>query len=93
MVEGAGVGVVAAVAEFPGEVRDEEERVEEEADEVVEPLVVAESLVTALMGDDPEAGKDGALEEPVERPEEDGGERRMRREDVEERGGLVEEEG
>ena len=43
------------MAVLPGEVRDEEEGVEDEAHGVVQPLVVAEGVVAAFVGDDPEA--------------------------------------
>ena len=41
---------------------------EDEADGVVEPLVVTEGVVAALVGDDPNAGESAALESPVEGP-------------------------
>lgn len=45
---------------------------EEETNGVVKPLVVAEGVVAALVGDDPNAGESAALECPVEGPCKDG---------------------
>ncbi|KAA8516991.1 hypothetical protein F0562_017191 [Nyssa sinensis] len=67
-LKGSDVGMVAAVAVFPGEERDEEGGVEHEADSVVEPLVITEGVVATLMGYDPNAGYDTTYEEPVKRP-------------------------
>jgi len=67
-LEGCGVGVVAAVAEFEREVRDEKGRVEQEAKEMFYKLVIAKGVMAALVSDDPEAGEDAALTKPIKRP-------------------------
>lgn len=41
---------------------------EDEPHGVVEEGVVGEGVVAALVGDDPDAGEDAALEDPVQRP-------------------------
>lgn len=63
---------------------------EDEADCVVDPLVVAKRVVAAFVGDDPNSGEDTALCRPVHRPGE-GGDGRW--EKVEVGGEVVEEEG
>mmetsp|Transcript_28948 Transcript_28948/g.72747 ORF Transcript_28948/g.72747 Transcript_28948/m.72747 type:complete len:400 (-) Transcript_28948:73-1272(-) len=65
-------GVMDGVGPLPGEVGYEERGVEDEADGVLEGFVVAERVVTALVGDDPEARENGTLPEGVDGPEEDG---------------------
>lgn len=67
-VERGGVGVVAAVTVFPREVRDEQSRVEEEADGIIHPLVIAEGMVAAFMSNHPNTGQNAALGDPIERP-------------------------
>jgi hypothetical protein len=61
--------VVLAVGDLPAEVGHEEGRVEEPAGGVVDDARGREGLVTALMGDDPEAGAEEALEDAVQTPE------------------------
>lgn len=64
---------------------------ENEADGVIKPLVVAEGVVAALMGDDPDAGEDAALDSPVDWP---GQERERPREEMEVMGShIIEAEG
>jgi len=65
----AGGLVVLAVADLPGEVRDEESRVAEPTNKVVQGLAVRERLVTALVGENPEAGTDETLDDGVDGPE------------------------
>ena len=38
---------------------------EEESHGVIDPLVIAEGVVTAFVGYDPNAGEDAALDDPV----------------------------
>lgn len=40
----------------------------DQPDGVVNPLVVTESVVTALVCDDPNTGEDATLENPIDRP-------------------------
>lgn len=61
--------VVLAVADLPGEVGDEESRVAEPTDKVVEGLAIGERLVTALVGKNPETGTDETLDDSVESPQ------------------------
>jgi hypothetical protein len=65
----AGGLVVLAVADLPAEVRDEESRVAEPTDKVVQDLAVGEGLVTTLVGKNPETGTDKTLDDGVESPE------------------------
>lgn len=65
----AGGLVVLAVADLPGEVGDEESRVAEPANRVVQGLAVRERLVTALVGKNPKTGTDKTLDDSVESPE------------------------
>lgn len=53
---------------FPGEVRDEEEGMEDKTDCVIQPLVVAKSVVAAFVGYDPDTSQDTALTRPIEGP-------------------------
>jgi len=64
--------VVAAVAVFPRKVGHQKKRVENETNRVIEPLVVAESVVATLVRYDPNAGEDGTLDDPVEGPGQEG---------------------
>lgn len=45
---------------------------EDEANQVVQPLVVAKGVVAAFVGDDPDSGEDTTLDSPVEGPGEEG---------------------
>jgi hypothetical protein len=54
-VDVTGRGVVPAVRDAPGVVRDAEGRVEDPSDSVVDRLALGETLVAALVGDDPES--------------------------------------
>ena len=65
--------VVLGVAELPAEVGDEESRVQDPADNVVEALRGREGAMAALMGKNPETGSEEALEEGVRTPEDDAG--------------------
>ena len=65
----AGGLVVLAVGDLPGEVGDEESRVAEPTNEVVQGLAVRERLVTALVGKNPETGTDETLNDSVESPQ------------------------
>jgi hypothetical protein len=56
------------MAVFPREVRGEESRVEDEADSVIDPLVVTKSVMTTFVADDPQASEDTGLTKPVNRP-------------------------
>ena len=64
----AGGLVVLAVADLPGEVGNEESRVAEPTDKVVQGLAVRERLVTALVGQDPETSAEQTLDEGVTCP-------------------------
>jgi len=66
------VGVVAAVAVFPRKIGHQKKRMENKTNRVIEPLVIAESVVATLVRYDPNAGEDGALDYPVEGPGEEG---------------------
>lgn len=65
----AGGLVVLAVADLPAEVGDEESRVADPANGVVQGLAGRERLVTALVGKDPETGSDKTLNDGVAGPE------------------------
>lgn len=65
----AGGGVVLAVGDLPAEVGHQQRRVQHPARQVVEPLVVGKGAVAALVGNDPEAGAEEALQHRVQRPE------------------------
>lgn len=65
----AGSLVVLAVRDLPGEVGDEEEGVADPANGVVQDLGGGEGLVTALVGQDPNAGTDETLHDGVDGPE------------------------
>lgn len=69
----AGSLVVLAVGELPREVGDEKGRVEDPADGVVDQPGRGESLVTALVGKNPETGAEKALHKGVQTPEDDTG--------------------
>ena len=56
------------MAVLPGEVGDEKPRVEDEANCVVNPLVITEGMVATLVGNNPNASADAALDDPVEGP-------------------------
>jgi hypothetical protein len=59
------------VCDLPGEVGDEQDRVQRPADDIVDSLVWREGAVAALVGEDPDAGAGAALEEAVKDPGED----------------------
>jgi hypothetical protein len=65
----AGGLVVLAVGDLPGEVGNEESRVAEPTNKVVQGLAVRERLVTALVGKNPETGTDETLDDSVESPQ------------------------
>ncbi|KAI3730371.1 hypothetical protein L1987_61541 [Smallanthus sonchifolius] len=60
--------MVSTVAVLEIEVRGEDERVEDEAYCVVEPLVFAKAVMTAIVDDVPQSHHDTALKEPVKWP-------------------------
>lgn len=68
-LEVAGGLVVLAVGHLPREVWHKQGRVQDPADDVVVQLGGRESLVAALVGQDPEAGAEEALHEGVQAPE------------------------
>lgn len=68
-VDVTGRGVVPAMRDAPGVVRDAESRVEDPSNGVVDRLALGETLMTALMSDDPEAGAGEAGPEPKDVPE------------------------
>lgn len=61
----AGVHVVASVAEFPAEEGDEQKRVEDPTDNVVQVAVKREGTVSTLVCQDPDTGPHETLGEPV----------------------------
>lgn len=61
--------VVLAVGDLPGEVGDEQERVADPANGVVQDLGGGEGLVTTLVGQNPHAGADETLHDGVQGPE------------------------
>ena len=61
--------VVLSVRDFPGEIWDQQRRVKNEADGVVEDLRRGESLVSALVGQNPDASTEQALEHSVQCPQ------------------------
>lgn len=65
----AGGLVVLGVGVLPAEVGDEQGGVEDPAGEVVDEVGLGEGAVAALVGDDPEAGAEEALEDGVDGPE------------------------
>lgn len=60
--------VVLAVGDFPGKVRHQKERVADPANSVIENLGRGESLVTTLVGHNPETSSEEALHKGVESP-------------------------
>jgi hypothetical protein len=65
--------------------------VEDEADRVINPLIVTKGMVTTLMCNDPNTSENAALDSPIDWPSKVG---KRVREDVEVRGSdVVEEEG
>lgn len=60
--------VVAVVGELPGEVRDEKSRVQNPANNVVQNPVAREGAVATLVGQNPDAGADKALDVAVDDP-------------------------
>ncbi len=68
LIKGTGIRMMAAMAIFPGEVRDKEGRMQDEANSVIKPLVVTEGMVTTFMCNDPNSSKDATLEGPVNWP-------------------------
>jgi hypothetical protein len=64
----AGGLVVLAVGDLPAEVGDEEGRMKEPSGDIVDHPAVGEGAVAALVGNDPEAGAEEALEDGVETP-------------------------
>jgi hypothetical protein len=67
--EVVGAGVVHGVAALPGEVGDQQGRVEREPDAVLEPPVAGERAVAALVGDDPQADGGRAGDHGVQAPD------------------------
>lgn len=65
--EAACVRVVPSVADRPAEVRDEETGMENEPDRVVDPILLRETTVTALVTDDPETCPHTSLLSPRQR--------------------------
>jgi len=65
VVKVTSVLVVACVRQAPRVVRDEQRRMQNQTDDVVESLRRGEGAVTALVGAHPDAGKDGALPDPI----------------------------
>lgn len=61
--------VVLSVGDLPGEVRHEQERVADPANGVVQHLGGGESLVTTLVGQDPDTGTDETLDDSVQSPQ------------------------
>ena len=61
--------VVLAVGNLPGKVRDEQERVADPANRVVQDLGGGEGLVTTLVGQNPQAGADETLHDGIQGPE------------------------
>lgn len=68
-IQVAGCLVVLAMRDLPGEVRDQQGRVQDPSDSVVQLLRWGERLVTTLVGDDPEASAKETLDEGVQGPE------------------------
>ena len=56
------------MAVFPREVGDHKREVDDKTNSVIHPLVVAECMVTAFMGNDPNSKENTALKNPVNRP-------------------------
>lgn len=65
--------VVLAVGDLPREVGDQQERVADPADGVVQDLGGREGLVTTLVGQDPNTGTDETLDDGIQSPEDDTG--------------------
>ena len=61
--------VVLAVGDFPGEIWDQQRRVEDETDGVVEDLGWREGLVTTLVGQNPDTRTEQTLENGVQSPQ------------------------
>lgn len=85
--------MVLAVRDLPGEVGDEERGVAYPADGIVDDFGGREGLVSAFVGEDPQAGAEEALDDGVDGPEGgagggggDGGGRHVGVEEVEGRG-------
>lgn len=90
LVDVSGSLVVSAVADSPAVEGDEEEGVHNQAHDVVEALVLAESTVSALVCQNPDTGEDEALDDGVGCP---GGPTRVGVGDVLDVGGGVAEGG
>lgn len=60
--------VVLSVGKLPREVRHHPVRVQHPPDKVVEPAVIGEGLVTALVGQNPESGAEKALDDRISGP-------------------------
>lgn len=56
------VGMVAPVGNFPAVIGDQQQAVHHQAHAVVDRLPLAEGLVAALVGNDPDAGSHSALQ-------------------------------
>ena len=61
--------VVFAVGDLPGKVWNEESRVADPADRVVENLAGGEGLVTTFMSKNPQAGADQTIDDGIEKPQ------------------------
>mmetsp|Transcript_54053 Transcript_54053/g.129214 ORF Transcript_54053/g.129214 Transcript_54053/m.129214 type:complete len:263 (-) Transcript_54053:7-795(-) len=66
------LGVVDGMGPLPREVRYHERGVQRIADQRLQPLLVAERVVAALVSDDPRSSGDGALRHRIEDPQGDG---------------------
>mmetsp|Transcript_18937 Transcript_18937/g.57203 ORF Transcript_18937/g.57203 Transcript_18937/m.57203 type:complete len:351 (-) Transcript_18937:144-1196(-) len=69
LFEAPGVAMVPPVGVLPGVIRHQQACVHKQTHSVVYRLILRERLVAALVGNDPQAGTDCALQEPVRRPQ------------------------
>ncbi|KAJ0914786.1 hypothetical protein HanPSC8_Chr06g0242551 [Helianthus annuus] len=60
--------MVGTVAVFEAKVRSEDQGVNDETDGVIEPWIVAKSMMAAFVANDPQAHKISTLEKPINRP-------------------------
>ncbi|KAF5801731.1 hypothetical protein HanXRQr2_Chr06g0251481 [Helianthus annuus] len=60
--------MVGTVAVFEAKVRSEDQGVNDEPDGVIEPWIVAKSMMAAFVTDDPQTHKISTLEKPINRP-------------------------
>lgn len=64
-----GCFVMLSMGDLPGEIRDQESRVAEPANSIIQRFARREGLMAAFMGENPQPGTEQALHEGVQSPE------------------------